>query len=200
MVRLAFAFKTAARHRRRRQDLTMESAGGLPLRRPLRNANLSKIGVLSLAVGAFLLVANVLSGFGLGWFGIGLLSVFALVGAVYMASWWRATVEVEDDGIRVGGLMRDRFVPWNEIDCFEIRAPHCRTPFMLAFGWWLDQAVARLSDGSVLKLRAIQPWHGFTVLTYFSVSSWTDADDVVETLNRLCQEGRDRDTRRGSRG
>jgi hypothetical protein len=80
-----------------------------------------------------------------------------------------------------------RTLVWDDIQRFEIRSPTLRTPFMLAFRWWADQAHVVLRDGTKHRIRAIEPWHGFTVLTYFSISSWTKADMNVETLEELRQ-------------
>jgi hypothetical protein len=59
---------------------------------------------------------------------------------------------------------------------------------MLAFAWWIDQAKVVLKNGSSLRLRAIEPWHGFTALTYFSIQRVTDADRTVEALNARLRE------------
>jgi hypothetical protein len=103
--------------------------------------------------------------------------------AHYLLSWRRATLTASADGVVIGGIYRRRYLRWDQIARFEIREPHKRTPFMLAFAWWIDQAKVVLRDGSSARIRAIEPWHGFTDVTYFSIRKHTDADETVKWLN-----------------
>jgi hypothetical protein len=87
--------------------------------------------------------------------------------------------------LTLGGVRRSRHIGWDDISRFQIRDPQRRTPFMLAFAPWRDQAQAVLLDGTPVRLRAIEPWHGFTALTYFPVGRVTNADRTVESLNAV---------------
>jgi len=62
--------------------------------------------------------------------------------------------------LTLGGVRRSQRIGWNDISRFQIRDPQRRTPF-----------------------RAIEPWHGFTALTYFAVGRVSNADRTVESLN-----------------
>jgi len=90
---------------------------------------------------------------------------------------------VSEDGLTLGGVRRSRQLGWDDIARFEILDPGGRTPFMLAFAPWRDQAQAVLHDGTRVRLRAIEPWHGFTALTYFAIQRGSKADQTVESLN-----------------
>jgi hypothetical protein len=97
----------------------------------------------------------------------------------------RVDVVVTVDGITLHGVFRSRHVPWDQIERFEIREPWRRTPFMLTFRPWVDQARVRLVGGSSRRIRAIQPRHGLTSATYFSIQHYGDADGTIDALNDL---------------
>jgi hypothetical protein len=149
---------------------------------PLRNPNLANPAIAWLAIAGVVLIVGRTALPVLGW---AIVALFVGAGAIPLVSWRRVTVRCEDSGITVSGITRSRFVPWRAIDHFEIRPPHRRTPFMLSFTWWLDQAAVVLRDGERIRLRAIQPRHGWTVLTYFRIIRRTPADEIVDRLNWL---------------
>ena len=103
----------------------------------------------------------------------------------YLLARQRVDLVVSQEGLSLGGVRRSRQIGWDEVARFQILDPRRRTPFMLAFAPWRDQAQAVLLDGSTVRLRAIEPWHGFTALTYLAVQRVTDADRTVESLNAL---------------
>lgn len=161
---------------------------GRELPQQFRNWNFLRTGLVWLFLMALVLWATRAARDGSQWLGVVLVAGTAIVGACYVLSWWLADLVVFDRGVRVGHLLGTRFVSWEQVDRFEIRDPQRRTPFMLAFYWWADRARLRLRDGTTLRLRAIEPWHGFTGLTYLSISGPTDADEAVAWLNEVVAE------------
>ena len=105
--------------------------------------------------------------------------------AYYFASWFRRTLRVFPDRIVIGHVFSHRDVPWDHVGEFAIREPPRRTPIMLAFHWWADEAEVTLTDGSVLRLAGLEPRHGITALSLFSIVRRTAADEAVEWLNDL---------------
>jgi hypothetical protein len=101
----------------------------------------------------------------------------------YLVSWRRATLTASPEGVVVGGIYGQWHIRWDEIARFEIRDPHKRTPFVLSFAWWIDEAQVVLRDGRSVRIRAVEPWHGFTALTYFTIRRHTEADEAVKWLN-----------------
>ena len=85
----------------------------------------------------------------------------------------------------LGGIRRPRHISWDEIAKFQILDPQWRTPFIFAMTPWRDQAQAVLLDGRIVRLRAIEPWHGFTALSLLAARRGTNADRTVESLNSL---------------
>jgi hypothetical protein len=152
-----------------------------------RNWNFAKSAVAYAVLALLLLWLNSVSAWGLEWLGIGLLGVAVAAMLFFAASWLLATLRVEFDSIRVGGLTtRSRFA-WDEIESFSIMRPEDRTPFMLNFWPWRDQARLVLRNGDSRRVRAIEPRHGFTAVTIFRVQGQTDADQKVEWLNRFAR-------------
>lgn len=152
-----------------------------------RNWNFGKSTLMFALLAGLLAWMNVVSSWRLEWLGIGLL-VAAVVGTLYFAaSWWWATLSVDHDRVRVGGVVRRVTCEWGEIERFTIMRPDDRSPFMLAFWWWRDQARLVVRDGSSRRVRAIEPRHGFTVLTYVQIKDETDADQKVAWLNQLVE-------------
>jgi hypothetical protein len=153
----------------------------------IRNPNFLKLGITMTAVAGAATLVVVESG--LGWPGIVFLGVVVAGALFYLASWWRCTLRVTSHGVVVGRMGRPLSFRWEDIQAFDIRAPEQRTPFMLFCHWWTDQGRALLRDGSCERIRAIEPWHGLTFLTYFSLSSVTSSDELIERLNILARRG-----------
>jgi hypothetical protein len=151
----------------------------------LKNWNFAKNAVACGVIASLLWRIDDHSSGSLQGLGVGLLAVFAVCALVQAASWWMVTLRLEWDTIVVGGLFVRRRLRWCEIESFSIRAPHNRTRFMLTFRWWGDQARLRRTSGGSLRIRAIQPRHGFTGLTYYRVRGDTHADRIVAALNEL---------------
>jgi hypothetical protein len=164
-----------------------ESAFDLEVPTTIRNWNFAKnsLVVAVLAVGT--LWADVRSHWGLGWFGVSLLAIFGVSAVSFGVLWWRASLRIEFDAVRVGGPIVTRRVAWDGIERFSIMAPSERTPFLLAFWPWRDQAHVALRDGASHRVWALQPRHGFTALTYYRIRARTDADRTVDWLNRFAR-------------
>jgi hypothetical protein len=155
-----------------------------------RNWNFAKSTVAYAAISAALLCLNVVSSWRLAWLGIGLLTVAAAAALFFAASWFLAVLRVEFDHVRLGGLTKRCDIPWDAIEDFSIMDPGDRTPFMINFWPWRDQAHVLLRSGESRRVRAIEPRHGFTVLTYAMVRGDTDADQKVDWLNRFARTRR----------
>lgn len=151
----------------------------------IRNANFLKNGLVWLGLAAIALIANVASAFSAGWVGLVLLVIPAVVATACLALWRTYELAISKHGVRIGRPLKDLVLGWPDILRFEIREPARRTPFMLNFRPWADQARVVLADGTTHRVRAVQPWHGFTALTFFSITGPTAADAVVDTLNHL---------------
>jgi hypothetical protein len=119
------------------------------------------------------------------WFFGPVFLVTAGLSVYYFVARQRVDLVVSEDGLMLGGVRRHRRITWDEVARFEILDPRRRTPFMLAFAPWRDQAQAVVLDGRRVRLRAIEPWHGFTALTYLAVQRVNDADRTVESLNEI---------------
>lgn len=130
---------------------------------------------------------NVRSFYGLGWLGVALQVVFQVVFAAaalyYAASWAKASLRVEQDLLIVGDVFVTRRFVWDQVASCSILPPAGRTPFLLTFWAWRDQARVHLEDGRSYRIRGIQPRHGFTVVTYFTVNRLGPADRTVDALN-----------------
>ena len=114
---------------------------------------------------------------------LGLASAAATV--FYIASWHQADLRVSHTGVMIGGIFNRRAIPWRAIERFEIRGPVRRTPLVLAFRWWTDQAVVVLTGGSTVRVRALEPWHGFTALSYITTPAPPKPDETIDWLNEL---------------
>jgi hypothetical protein len=150
----------------------------------LRNWNFAKNAVVFGAVSTVLVWATVVSSWRLGWVDVALVGYAGLATALNAASWWLANLRVDFNGVRVGGLTTRRTIAWTEIVRFSIAPPGDRTPFSVAFWPWRDQARIVLTDRVSHRVRAIQPRHGFTFMTYFALTERSRADQIVEWLNR----------------
>jgi hypothetical protein len=160
--------------------------GDWALPKRIRNRNLLHVAIRVAVIALIFLVLDVVSGFGLGVaLGALLFIVPAAIAASYFVSWKCDVLDVRTDGISIEGLRSSRSLPWSEIERFEIREPARRTLTMQTFRPWADQATVLLRDGSVLRIRAVQPWRGYTILGEIAVGSRTDTDDLVRWLNNL---------------
>ncbi len=158
------------------------------LPRRLHNSNFLRAVFEWAIVAAFFWVATVSAADQTKWLPAALAAAATFVVVVYAISWAWADLLVSEDGVRVGGVFRRRSLRWDEIGSFAIREPWKRTPFMLSFAWWIDQARVTLVDGSRIRVRAVEPWHGFTVWTFVAIQRRTAADETVSWLNRLRSE------------
>ena len=171
------------------------SASAVPIARaapvrvgvPIRNPNYLKLAVSWFFIGAAALAVNLQSSFHLeelGWF---ILGAPVLLGAIEAVKWQRVFLSVESSGVTTRRVVRRRAFTWAEIDRFEISAPGDRTPLMLSFAWWADRCSLRLVTGARHSVLAVQPYHGFTILTFLNLRRWTSADAVVDELNRMAR-------------
>jgi hypothetical protein len=159
------------------------SAADFDVPATFRNRNFAKNAAALAALALFFLWLNDASSWRLEGFGVALVVVPGGLAVFEGVSWWLARLRVEWDVVSVGGVFVRRRLRWQGIESFSIMEPADRTPFMLNFGCWRDQARVNLTDGSSHRVRAVQPFHGFTVVTFFAVSGETDADRVVDALN-----------------
>ena len=153
--------------------------------RRFRNPNFLRAGLEWLFPTAVFLFAVVAAPAATKWLPLVPFAAALIVSVFYLVSWWRATLTATPDGVVIGGIYGQRSIRWDEVARFEIREPHKRTPFMLAFAWWIDQAKVVLSDGRSARIRAVEPWHGFTALTYLTIQRHTEADETVKWLNEI---------------
>jgi hypothetical protein len=162
------------------------SLGEWTLPRRIRNRNLKWVAIRASAFALFFLWLDLVSGFGLGVvLGLVLFLVPAATAVAYFVSWKSDVLEVRIDGISIEGFRTKRSLLWSDIDRFTICEPAHRSLMMLTFRSWADQAAVVLCDGSTIKLRAVQPWHGFTIIGNVAVGSTTDIDHLIGRLNRL---------------
>jgi hypothetical protein len=112
----------------------------------------------------------------------------AAVTVFFIASWHQADLRVSHTGVMIGGIFNRRAIPWRSIERFEIRGPVRRTPLVLAFRWWTDQALVVLIGGSTLRVRALEPWHGFTALSYITTPRKSLPDETIDWLNEIRQQ------------
>jgi hypothetical protein len=154
----------------------------------IRNAMQAWAGCYMTAIAAFFLFVNLASGFGLRWWGVAIMVLFGALGARHFVVWRRTTVQVGDDGLRVTGVVRDRSIPWNAIERIELRPAEERSLFRRPK---TDQARARLTNGSEVRVPAIQPWYPSTVFGLPRyISARTKADHLVASLNEICDAKR----------
>jgi len=119
------------------------------------------------------------------WFFGAVFIVTSALSVYYFVARQRVDLVVAEEGLTIGGVRRTRQIAWDDVARFQIRDPRRRTPFMLSFAPWRDQAQAVLRDGTSVRLRAIEPWHGFPALTYVGVRRVSNADRTVESLNAV---------------
>jgi hypothetical protein len=165
-----------------------------PLPARIRNPNFAFDTALWLVATGILLVVTITIDPTLRWVAALLLLAGATATAFYYLSWRRADLLVSRGGVELGGMFRRHSFTWVKIDHFAIREPSRRTPLMLTFRPWADQAELTLVAGSTLRVRALQPWHGVTAFIYFTISRPTKQDHIVKWLNEL----RRTSTRHGS--
>jgi len=151
-----------------------------------RNRNLLIDGWICGALAVLAIIANAASRFGLGVvLGLVLIAIPLAFAVVYFVRWKRDLLVVTTEGISIGGVGKSAWVPWSAIDHFSIREPGARTMVMLNLSPWADQAQVHMCDGSWRWISAVQPYHGFTVLSFFALGSNTKADEVIDWLNRV---------------
>jgi hypothetical protein len=155
-----------------------------------RNWNFAKSAVVYAVLSGALLWLNLVSSWGLEWLGIALLAATIASTVYFAASWFMAVLYVDFDGVRLGDLTKRTCIGWDDIEAFSIMDPAGRTPFMLNFWPWRDQAHLVLTSGESMRVRAIEPRHGFTVLTLVMIRGVTGADQTVEWLNRFAHTRR----------
>jgi hypothetical protein len=163
-----------------------------------RNPNFARAGAEWFVLAGLLLAATLAVNSAYRWIAAALCVGSAMASAFYFLSWRHADLEVTREGVAVGGVFRQHSLTWGQIVRFEIREPARRTLFMLAFHWWADQATVRLVDGSRLRVRALEPWHGFTAISYFAITRHTKSDEAVDRLNDLLRDASRTDRSRPS--
>ena len=151
-----------------------------------RNPNFLKAGIGWSVATLVALAVFVASGFPTGLTAITTVVVLCALSAYYVMSWFRRTLRVVPDGIVIGHWWSREDVPWARVGHFAIREPSRRTPFMLAFHWWADQAQITLTDGSVRRIAGVEPRHG-TIGGYFRSMRRSAADEAVDWLNGLAR-------------
>jgi hypothetical protein len=119
------------------------------------------------------------------WFFGALFVVTGAFSVYYFVARQHVDLVVSEDGLTLGGVRRSRQIGWGEIAKFQIwiRSVELRSCSRSPHGGIRGQAV--LLDGSTIRLRAIEPWHGFTALTYLAVRRLTSADRTVQSLDTL---------------
>jgi hypothetical protein len=160
----------------------------LPDRLPqtFRNRNLLVAGCQTTGFAILAIVVNAVSVFGLGVaLGLVLIAFLVALAIVYFVRWQRDVLVVTSEGISIGGIGRSVSVAWSAIDHFEIREPRSRSMTMVHFSPGADRVQVNMRDGSWRWISAIQPYHGFTIFSYFALASNTKADEVVDWLNRV---------------
>lgn len=165
-------------------------AGRLRLGVPIRNPNYLKLAISWFVVGAAALAVNVVSSFHLEELGVFILGGPLLLGAFELLKWQRVTLRPDPTGVTEHRLLIRRTIAWSEIDRFEISEPGERTPLMLSFAWWADRCAVRRVDGRRHSIPAVQPYHGFTILTVLNLRRWTSADAIVDELNAMVERSR----------
>jgi hypothetical protein len=148
-----------------------------------RNWNFAKLAWSYLALSLIMYWVNSRSSYGLGWLGIGLQVAFVATSLFYAASWAKASLRVEHDVLCLGGVFKARQFVWDQVGSISIPPPVERTPFLLAFLPWRDQALVELKDDRSYRIRGVQPRHGFTVISYFTVNQRGPADATVDSLD-----------------
>lgn len=157
---------------------------------PIRNPNFLKLGITWLVVGIAAVGLNVVSSFRLEEVGVLFAGGPLLLGAFELMKWRRTYLIVESSGITSHRIAQTLACAWEEIDGLDLLGPGERSPFMLNFAWWADRASLRLVAGTRHPVPAIQPYHGFTSLTFLKLRQWTSADELVDQLNRTVREAR----------
>jgi hypothetical protein len=130
----------------------------LDISKTIRNGNYLRTGCIATALAIAMLWLNIVSSWGLEWLGVALQVVLTGWAILALTLWRRATLRVDEEAVRVGGLRRERVVPFAEVASLSIRAPVERTLLVWMFARWKTQARLDLQDGSSLRIRAIQPW------------------------------------------
>jgi hypothetical protein len=156
----------------------------------IRNPNFLKLGITWLVVGCAAVAINVVSSFRLEEVGVLLAGGPLLLGAFELMKWRRTYLVVESSGITSHRIAQTLACTWDEIDGLDLLGPGDRTPFVLNFAWWADRASLRLVTGTRHPVPAIQPYHGFTSLTFLKLRQWTTADELVEQLNQMVRGAR----------
>jgi hypothetical protein len=155
-----------------------------------RNWNFAKSAIAFAILSGALLWLNLVSSWSLEWLGIGLQAATIAATVYFATSWLTAVLHVDFDGVRLRDLTKRTWIGWDDIEAFSIIDPADRTPFMLNFWPWRDQAQLLLTSGESKRVRAIEPRHGFTVLTLLMIRGVTGADQTVEWLNRFARTRR----------
>jgi hypothetical protein len=148
----------------------------------VRNPNLLVEGLCWLTFGAFWVLVDVVSSLWLGALGVALAVVSLGLAGYWLASWWRAALRVHRDGITITGLGNKRRIAWADVRHFEILDWLERHTLRAQFFPRSDQARVLLKDGTVVRIRAVQPYHAMAIYTVWRPSK---ADRVVERLEQL---------------
>jgi hypothetical protein len=130
----------------------------IDLSRTVRNGNYPRTGcaVALLAIAA--LWINLVSSWGLEWLGVAVQVILTAWAVALFVLWRRATLQVDDASVQVGGFMHTTVIPWAEVSSFCIRDPEDRTLFVWVFAPRKTQGRLILRDGTSLRIRAIEPW------------------------------------------
>jgi hypothetical protein len=105
------------------------------------------------------------------------------IAIVQALSWYSADLRTGTGGVVVGGLIRRRNYGWTDIDRFTILSPDHRG-FLVQLWPPIDRARLHLNDGTTVVIRALQPYHGYTIWNYFQLGGRVDADEIVDQLNK----------------
>lgn len=167
-----------------------DELGKVRLGVPIRNPNYLKLAISWFVVGAAALAVNAISSFRLRELGVFILAGPLLLSAFELLKWQRVTLGPDSTGVTEHRLLTRRTIAWSEIDRFEISDPVDRTPLMLSFAWWADRCAVRLVGGRRHSIPAVQPYHGFTILSVLNLRRWTSADVIVDELNAMVRGSR----------
>jgi Bacterial PH domain len=154
ICRSAFAMTSEIGHDSSVNDGSIDAS--VPPRR-FRNPNFLRAGLEWLLPAAVFLFVVVAAPATAKWLPAVPFAAALTLSVFYIVSWWRATLAASPEGVVIGGIYGQRHIRWDEIARFEIRDPHKRTPFMLSFAWWIDQAKVVLRDGRSARIRAVEP-------------------------------------------
>jgi hypothetical protein len=148
----------------------------------VRNPNLLVEGLCWLTVGAFWVLVDVVSSLGLGALGLALAVLSLGLAAYWLTSWWCVALRVDSDGITIKDLGTELRFAWSDVQHFEILDWWERTRLREQLFPRRDQARVILTDGTVVRIRAVQPYHSLAIYTMWRPSK---ADRVVERLEQL---------------